>query len=301
MGGAAGAGAALNEVTNNYLSHKEQEELIAARASCVKGDANSCQRARDLEELDRSRDAKYAQAYDICRQSGKCKTLKDADDTMQKDMGWPGLLSKNYESKGDPGAINAKRVDGQWVLPMLDGKPDPGGFSYGSYQIETQKGTMTDFMRFLKTEAPEIHQTLQDAGGVKAATDGENEFVAAWQGLARDTGFAELQHQFIEIKKFESAANYAQTLIPDLKDRSPVLLEIIWSGAVQHGRVKEYVIKDAFKGKEGATDAELINHFYDVRSKYVKDKLNMPFLLPRLESERQKALDWLNKPRNEWK
>ena len=302
VGGTAGAGAAFNEVTNNYLSHNENERLKRAKSACAEGNTTECQEKNRLEKLDKDRDERYVQAYDKCRETGKCGELKKADDTMQKDMDWPGSLSKIYESKGDPGAINAKLVDGAWALPPLDkkGTTDPGGFSYGSYQIETKNGTMVDFISYVEKTDPGTYQALQSAGGAEAAKKGQNAFVQTWQNLARDTGFAELQHQFIETKKFESAYNYAQALIPDLKDRSPVLVEIIWSGSVQHGYINKKVIEPAFDSNAKATDTELINSFYDVRSEYAI-KLNKPYLLPRYEAERQKALDWLNKSRDQWK
>jgi hypothetical protein len=64
--------------------------------------------------------------------------------------------------------MQKKTLMGRGYLPPdKNGKLDPGGFSYGSYQIETQKGTMRDFMNYLKGSDPTSYATLQSAGGMR--------------------------------------------------------------------------------------------------------------------------------------
>jgi hypothetical protein len=220
---------------------------------------------------------------------------------MGRDMEWTGNLSKNFESKNDPGAVNAKQQpDGTWVLPTYkNGTQDPGGFSYGSYQIETQKGTMRDFLNYLKGSDPASYQALQAAGGYEAAKAGNQTFINVWQKLARDTGFAEQQHNFVDTRKFQYAYNYAETLIPNLDQRSEVLKEIIWSGAVQHGAVKAGVLKEAWKNSADASDKQLIQQFYEKRLNYASE--NGLDMRKRYNEEQSKALDWLDKPRSQWR
>lgn len=103
----------------------------------------------------------------------------------------------------------------------------------------------------------------------------------------------EVQHSFIEGNNFNPVYNYAKTLIPDLDNRSSVLQDVIWSGAVQHsGKGNERILNKAFVNNENLSDQELINNYYDARSNYAQ-KIHLDYLIPRYNSERQKALNML--------
>jgi hypothetical protein len=106
----------------------------------------------------------------------------------------------------------------------------------------------------------------------------------------------------VDTRKFQSAYNYAaKELIPNLDQRSDVLKEIIWSGAVQHGNVNEGVLKEAWKNSADASDEQLIRQFYSQRQEYAKGLKNVSDMTARYELEIKKALDWLNKPRSQWR
>ena len=300
-GAIAGAGAALNEVANNYLNHREKETLKNLKEKKGKGECNAqCEsEIAGLEKLDKDRDTAYQQAYDECRDTGKCKSLKQYSTIMQNDMEWPGLLSKNYESDGDPGKVNAKLVDGKWVLLNPN---DKGGFTYGSYQIETNYGTMQVFLAYLAKNDPNSYKVLKDAGGYEAAKSGSNAFVNAWQSLSGNTSFVEQQHNFIEQKKFSTSYSYAQTLVTNLSERSAVINEIIWSGAVQHANNNNTIMNSAWKDlPSNASDEQLIREYYRERTNFVNNNPNTTSLINRYRQEQAKALDWLNKPRDQWK
>jgi len=64
VGGTVGAGTALNEVANNYLSHPENKERAEARKHCASGNDSACQRADELDALDRQRDMEFHAACD---------------------------------------------------------------------------------------------------------------------------------------------------------------------------------------------------------------------------------------------
>ena len=71
-----------------------------------------------------------------------------------------GSLSSSFESNGDPAAI---------------GYDATGGYSYGTYQIETKNGTMKDFITFLNNSPNNLAYSLrlQNADGLKGAADQE--------------------------------------------------------------------------------------------------------------------------------
>ncbi|HHV49766.1 MAG TPA: hypothetical protein GXX56_12545 [Rhodocyclaceae bacterium] len=64
VGGTAGGSTALNEVGNNYLSHPENKERAEARKNCASGNESACQRADELDALDRQRDMEFHAACD---------------------------------------------------------------------------------------------------------------------------------------------------------------------------------------------------------------------------------------------
>lgn len=69
--------------------------------------------------------------------------------------------------------------------------------------------------------------------------------------------------------------------------------DIIWSGAVQHsGKGNETILKNAFANNKNLSDQQLINNYYDARINYV-DSPSLRYLIPRYNSERQKALNML--------
>ncbi len=83
-----------------------------------------------------------------------------------------GSLSAKYESgRRGPGTINAyKKL----------GKGDPGGASYGTYQIATGTGTMKNFMRWMVAN----HQDM--ASRFDGLAPGTESFDKAWKELAAD-------------------------------------------------------------------------------------------------------------------
>ena len=102
-----------------------------------------------------------------------------------------GSLSSSFESNGDPAAI---------------GYDATGGYSYGTYQIETKNGTMKDFITFLNNSPNNLAYSLrlQNADGLKGAADKTPAFEEAWKELAQDSGFVQAQRDFIIEKKTSS-------------------------------------------------------------------------------------------------
>lgn len=128
-----------------------------------------------------------------------------------------GTLSAKYETSGrGPGVVST-------------GSGDPGGVSYGSYQMATKTGTVARFVAEVDFPWRSIFTNL------KAGTPA---FTAKWKEIAateRDR-FQECQHAFIKRSHFDLLV--AQTLNEnglDLTTRSHALQDAVWSTAVQHG------------------------------------------------------------------
>lgn len=128
-----------------------------------------------------------------------------------------GELSAKYETGGrGPGTVST-------------GAGDPGGVSYGSYQMATKMGTVTRF----------VTQTgfawLSDFRDLIAGTA---PFTACWKRIAtaETDAFQRAQHAFIKKSHYDLLA--AKVLSDDGLDvntRCRALQDVIWSTAVQHG------------------------------------------------------------------
>lgn len=175
--------------------------------------------------------------------------------------GWRlGRLSERYESGGrgrGPGTVST-------------GRDDPGGVSYGLYQMASRTGAVTGFV------ATEGALWADELG---TAVPGSPEFSAAWQAIAarQPAAFAAAQHAYIARTHYRPvvAAVLARTGL-DLDSRAPALRDVGWSCAVQHGAAAR-IIAAAVTATDAATartaagyDRALISAIYGARGDYVR-------------------------------
>lgn len=171
-----------------------------------------------------------------------------------------GSLARRFESRGDPGAV---------------GRDTNGGYSYGTYQIATRTGTMNNFMNWLRNRNPSAAEELDRAGGVNGAASGSPEFIDAWRRLSQNQTFVENQRQFITETHYVPAVNNILTDTGiNISSRSRALQEAVNSTAIQHGpagarRIVTRAINEA--GGRNATDEEIINRIYDIRSDVTRE------------------------------
>jgi hypothetical protein len=133
--------------------------------------------------------------------------------------GWVlGSLSRKYEV-GDRGPET-----------VSTGVGDPGGVSYGSYQMTSRGGgTVLRFVRDVAFPWPDRFAGL---------TPGSDEFSARWRALAVEAprAFFEAQHAFIEKTHFAPLVRRVRLASGlDVIRRSHALQDAVWSTAVQHG------------------------------------------------------------------
>lgn len=201
-----------------------------------------------------------------------------------------GKLSEKYES-GNRGPAT-----------VSDGVGDPGGVSYGTYQLASKVGRADAFVK--KYYAKEFE-------GMKAGTD---EFTKRWKELAaKDAdGLRKNEHEYIKDTHYDpQAAKLAKELKLDVAKRSAALRDVVWSTAVQHGPNTDVIVKAAGTlTKDGkaigdVTDEELIRAVYAERGRKTEDgKLArftrvsdkwIPGLTKRFENELKDALAMLKK------
>lgn len=171
-----------------------------------------------------------------------------------------GALSERYESGGrGPGTVSS-------------GVGDPGGVSYGLYQLASKTGTVG---AFLEHEGRPWLAELSPAPGSPA-------FTAAWKAIAarEPERFAAAQHAFIERTHYRSAVDKVRTLTGlDLDAQAQAVRDATWSVAVQHGRAADILadairLADARATRAGAGyDEALVRSIYAARTAYVRKLL----------------------------
>jgi LysM repeat protein len=128
-----------------------------------------------------------------------------------------GTLSAKYETGGrGPGTVST-------------GSGDPGGVSYGSYQMATKMGTAKSFVTQAGFPWLENFRNL---------TAGTAQFTAMWKKIAAEqtNAFQEAQHSYIKKTHYDLlVAKILSDDSLDVNSRSRALQDVVWSTAVQHG------------------------------------------------------------------
>jgi hypothetical protein len=200
-----------------------------------------------------------------------------------------GKLSEKYESGGrGPGTVST-------------GKGDPGGVSYGTYQLASKIGRADQFVqRYYPDE-------------FKGLKGGSDEFTKKWKELAEKDpkGLRANEHAFIKETHYDpQVSKLDKELKLDVSKRSAAFRDVVWSVAVQHGPNTDIIVtaarsllKDA--KLDDVTDEALLRAIYAERGRKDKDgKLVhfrrvgeeiIPALTKRFENELKDALEMLKK------
>ena len=128
-----------------------------------------------------------------------------------------GTLSAKYETGGrGPGTVST-------------GAGDPGGVSYGSYQMATKMGTVARFVG---------QPGFKWARDFQGLAPGTAQFTAVWKRIAAEqtADFQNAQHSYIKQTHYDllAAKIFADNAV-DVNRRSRALQDVVWSTAVQHG------------------------------------------------------------------
>ena len=168
-----------------------------------------------------------------------------------------GTLSAKYETGGrGPGVVST-------------GAGDPGGVSYGSYQMATKMGVP---QKFVKQPA---FPWLADFQNLNA---GSAEFTACWKRIAANEpdAFQKCQHEYIKMTHYDLlAAKILSDDGLDVNTRSRALQDVVWSTAVQHGGATSMIHKALANVTCARTDAgfdeQLIRAVYAERGRKKPD------------------------------
>jgi LysM repeat protein len=128
-----------------------------------------------------------------------------------------GKLSAKFETSGrGPGTVST-------------GSGDPGGVSYGSYQMATRKGTPKRFVT--QSDFPWRAQFANLEPGTVA-------FTVKWKEIAANepAAFQAAQHEFIKRTHYDLLVDKIRAEDGlDVDTRSRTLQDVVWSVSVQHG------------------------------------------------------------------
>ncbi len=128
-----------------------------------------------------------------------------------------GALSAKYETGGrGPGIVST-------------GSGDPGGVSYGSYQMATKMGVPAKFV---------TQPGFPWAKDFQGLAPGTAQFTAVWKRIAADQTdeFQKAQHAYIKKTHYDLlAAKILSDDDLDVNTRSHAVQDVVWSTAVQHG------------------------------------------------------------------
>ena len=252
---AATAGA--NAAENNYLTHAEDLMRQQADAACKKDPASaSCAVKAQLDTLDARRDAEIKPLIDACKDSGKAANCEAVAKHYAQTNGF-GFASNKYESigkSGTPFSENGTLVpknektgeEAHYLAPQIkqkDGtyKEDPGGMSYGPFQLSSKTGGLEDFMKYLaknnSEEANDFLSALNKAGGLEAAKGGKVAFMDTFMELTqKNPQFVEYQFESINqgsnMRFVRKETRVAGLDFDSLPTESK---EALFSTSVQHG------------------------------------------------------------------
>jgi hypothetical protein len=172
------------------------------------------------------------------------------------------------------GSLSAKYESGNRKSGTIStGKGDPGGVSYGSYQLASKVGTA---QRFADQYYPEwFHGTKP----------GSEQFSALWKKLAteREPELAAYEHLFIADTHYQPFADrMRRELHFDVDAHSNALRDVAWSTAVQHGpgnKIFQRALQHAIDENrlEELSDAEIIAMVYAERGRVNPDGKSVYF------------------------
>jgi hypothetical protein len=189
-------------------------------------------------------------------------------DPIPTDRETLGFVAAKFESRGKINTIST-------------GKNDPGGKSYGTFQLASKTGTLERFINQSKFK--------DRFEGVKIASP---KFDKIWLELCEEEpkAFAKDQKDFIVRTHYLPAARHAHK--QGFNMRNHALQEAIYSMSVQHGQFRRIINNSDSNGDA----TQQVKSLYHSRTEYVKGLKSLPevtknAILNRFKKEIVKVLE----------
>lgn len=207
-----------------------------------------------------------------------------------------GNLSMKYETGFRPGQ-EAKACGVVSTGLLGQGKADPGGKSYGAYQLTSTVQAGQRVLAFLRADGARWLARFTGRDPTRAG-----KFESVWKLCAAEDpdAFFAAQHDFIKRTHFDVVVGAVKKLTRiDCSTRSPGVCDVIWSMSVQHGRAAQLIVAtvEALKARvpvdDPGYDRALINALFDRREDYVRPLGLDQLIRNRYVPERRDALAML--------
>lgn len=191
---------------------------------------------------------------------GGLKSIQKAKETIDEASEDSGSTPATGNELGD--AVSKYESGKSGVATVSSGKGDPGGASYGKYQLASKTGTL---QRYLKSSGY--------AKEFEGLSPGTPPFNSKWRELAaKDENFGKTQKEFIKKTHFDPAIKEAERLGFDVTDKG--VQEMVWSGSIQHGKINKVLgLAAAVPGFAQMSLEDKIKAFYKVRSEYAANAM----------------------------
>lgn len=180
---------------------------------------------------------------------------------------------------------------------VSSGHGDPGGVSYGAYQLASSTKGGRQVQAFLRADGSGWAARFgQDNPAIHGGP-----FGVTWKTIAGEAPvvFFTAQHDYIARTHFNPVVRYVRNVTAvDLTQLSRTVQNVVWSMSVQHGRAPKLVAQAVQQvgapppGDQKEYERNLVNALYDIRCAYV-EKNGQGKLKARYRSERQAALQQL--------
>lgn len=161
------------------------------------------------------------------------------------------------------GSVSAKYESGrQGVHTVSSGSGDPGGVSYGTYQLASKTGTMQTFLN--SSDGKKYREMFS------GTTPGSAAFNNIYAQIANKdpVGFNAAQHNFIKRTHYDPVAKIASGMGVKVSDRA--IQEALWSQSVQHGRKgNKKIIQGALDKADPNDVPAFLRALYNSRSNYI--------------------------------
>ena len=134
-----------------------------------------------------------------------------------------GDLSAKYESSGSPATISS-------------GEGDPGGKSYGKYQLASRMGSVDSFLKWaVHLSANAVYASYGRT--LSQFPIGSADFDCAWREIARidAEGFERMQHDYVCYAYYLPAVEELRSVGFAADKHTHVMQDVIWSRTVQYG------------------------------------------------------------------
>jgi hypothetical protein len=226
------------------------------------------QMQKDAEKEKTAAAAKKAETIAAVEKKAEEKETAKAEARSTEDV-QKALAKREYQAPAEGlGAISGKYESGKTGVATISGGmggKDPGGVSYGKYQLSSKNGgTMALFLK-----SPEGKPFAQFFQGMEPGT---KEFSAAYKKVVEQQGqaFEKAQHDFIERTHYKPVEGMASKLGFDTSNRG--VQEALFSQSVQHGQKgNKQILENAAKiAGPNATAEQQVQAIYKARGDYVK-------------------------------